>query len=116
MVMTMVTKRSDKGPPVRQIKASEFKAKCLKLIDEVAESGEPIAVTKRGTIVVRVVPGRPAPLRSLRGSMKGKIRILTPDGELPSAWDEETLRRWEEKLDRMARELKPLRKTKAGRR
>jgi len=41
---------------------------------------------------------------------------LTPDGELPSAWDEETLRRWEEKLDRMARELKPLRKTKAGRR
>ena len=34
------------GP--RTIKASEFKAKCLKLMDEVAESGEEIVITKHG--------------------------------------------------------------------
>ena len=32
---------------VRVIKASEFKAKCLQLMDEVAASGEEIVITKR---------------------------------------------------------------------
>ncbi len=32
----------------RKINAAAFKARCLALIDEVAESGEPITVTKRG--------------------------------------------------------------------
>ena len=30
------------------MKASEFKAKCLKLMDEVAESGQEIIITKNG--------------------------------------------------------------------
>jgi prevent-host-death family protein len=38
----------------RTIKASEFKAKCLKLIDEVAQSGEALVITKRGKPIVRV--------------------------------------------------------------
>ena len=33
---------------MRTIKASEFKAKCLKLMDEVAETGEPVVITKNG--------------------------------------------------------------------
>ena len=37
----------------RTIKASEFKAKCLKLMDEVAESGEEIVITKNGRPVSR---------------------------------------------------------------
>lgn len=36
------------------IKASEFKAKCLKLLDEVTATGEDIVVTKRGKVVARV--------------------------------------------------------------
>ncbi len=43
---------------VRTIKASEFKAKCLQLMDEVAESGQEIVVTKRGRPVSRIVPYR----------------------------------------------------------
>ena len=35
---------------VRTMKASEFKAKCLKLMDEVAETGEEILITKRGDV------------------------------------------------------------------
>lgn len=34
-----------------KITATEFKARCLALIDQVRERGEPIIITKRGKIV-----------------------------------------------------------------
>ena len=37
---------------LRIIKASEFKAKCLALIDEVAGTGDPIVITKNGKPLV----------------------------------------------------------------
>jgi len=40
----------------RRIKASEFKARCLALLDEVARSRSSIVVTKHGVPVARVVP------------------------------------------------------------
>ena len=41
------------------IKASEFKARCLKLMDEVAESGEEIVITKHGAgVEAGAVPGK----------------------------------------------------------
>ncbi|HEX9647887.1 MAG TPA: type II toxin-antitoxin system Phd/YefM family antitoxin [Alphaproteobacteria bacterium] len=67
---------------MRSIKASEFKAKCLKLIDEVAETGDPIVITKRGKPVVQVVPAqrraKPAQRRAktVFGLHKGQIKIL----------------------------------------
>lgn len=42
--------------PVKSVPASEFKAKCLELIDRVRETAEPITITKRGRIVARLVP------------------------------------------------------------
>jgi prevent-host-death family protein len=39
---------------MRTVPAGEFKAKCLKIMDEVAATGEPVVVTKRGKPVVRV--------------------------------------------------------------
>ena len=45
----------------RTIKASEFKAKCLQLMDEVAESGDEIVITKNGRPVSRLVPYREKP-------------------------------------------------------
>ena len=44
------------GP--RTIKASEFKAKCLKLMDEVAENGDEIIITKNGKPVAKLVACR----------------------------------------------------------
>jgi prevent-host-death family protein len=41
---------------MRTVKASEFQAKCLKLIDEVAASGEPIVITKNGSAITQLVP------------------------------------------------------------
>ena len=60
---------------VRTIKASEFKAKCLKLMDEVAASGEEIIVTKNGRPVSRLVPYREKP-KSLFGIDTGRIELL----------------------------------------
>jgi antitoxin (DNA-binding transcriptional repressor) of toxin-antitoxin stability system len=39
----------------RTINAAAFKAKCLALIDQVAESGEPLSVTQRGKAKVQIV-------------------------------------------------------------
>ena len=43
------------------IKASEFKAKCLKLMDEFAESGEEIVITKNGNPVAKLTAFRERP-------------------------------------------------------
>jgi prevent-host-death family protein len=57
---------------MRTVKASEFKAKCLKLMDEVAETGEPILITKNGHPVAQLGPARP---KTLRGLHKGLVEI-----------------------------------------
>jgi prevent-host-death family protein len=56
---------------LRTIVASEFKAKCLALIDQVADSGNPIVITKNGKPLVELVPHR-VPNWSPRGIWKGK--------------------------------------------
>jgi prevent-host-death family protein len=60
---------------MRTIKASEFKATCLKLMDEVAVSGEPVVITKNGKPVAQLGPVVSRP-RTLRGLHKGQIEIL----------------------------------------
>jgi prevent-host-death family protein len=40
------------------IKASEFKAKCLRLMDMVNESGQELVITKNGKPVSKLVPYR----------------------------------------------------------
>jgi len=61
------------GKP-RTVPAGQFKAKCLQLLDEVAETREPIVVTKFGKPVAMVLP-MPA-RQSLFGAMKGTVTIV----------------------------------------
>ena len=77
------------GP--RTIKASEFKAKCLKLMDEVAESGEEIVITKNGKPVAKLTAYRERP-KTLFGIDKGRVEIL---GDIMSPIDVE----WEADVD-----------------
>ena len=91
----------------RVIKASEFKAKCLKLIDEVALTGEPIVVTKRGRRVVTVSAGTEKKPATVCGIFKGQIEVLTPDGELPSLWDDGAQAAREARLHRLLRDIAP---------
>ena len=54
------------------IKASDFKARCLRLMDVVNESGQEIIITKNGKPVSRLVPYRKRP-KSLFGLHRGQI-------------------------------------------
>jgi len=73
---------------MRSIAASQFKARCLALLDEVAETKEALVVTKRGKPVARVVPVEEP--RSLIGSVTFHIS----DDELVNAgleWEDDTV-------------------------
>ncbi|MGH8591093.1 MAG: type II toxin-antitoxin system Phd/YefM family antitoxin [Gammaproteobacteria bacterium] len=58
----------------RTIKASEFKAKCLQLMSEVAETGEIIVVTKNGRPVAQLGPVV-SRATTLAGAHRGQITI-----------------------------------------
>ncbi len=60
---------------IRTIKASEFKAKCLELMDEAADSGIEIVITKNGRPVSRLVPYREKK-PNMFGRDRDKIRII----------------------------------------
>ena len=62
------------------VPAGEFKAKCLKLIDQVAETGRPIIVTKRGKPIAQLVPLEPIPAESLIGTVIIKGDLVAPLG------------------------------------
>ena len=57
------------------IQASQFKAKCLALMDQVARTGETIVVTKNGKPIAELRPHRQPRAKSLIGLHKGKVRI-----------------------------------------
>ncbi len=61
---------------MQTIQASQFKAKCLALMDEVARTGQTILVTKNGKPVAELRPHRSPRAKSLLGLHKGQIKIL----------------------------------------
>jgi prevent-host-death family protein len=68
-----------------RISASEFKANCLRLMDEVAQRRTPVVITKRGKPVAKLVPINEEPI-DIFGRMAGTIRIcgdiISPTGEI----------------------------------
>ena len=71
----MVTHRIEwETSEMAEMKASEFKAKCLRVIDEVAAGGDELIVTKNGKPLVKMVPYRPK-RSSLWGSYAGRIEM-----------------------------------------
>jgi len=67
------------------IPASDFKARCLALLDEVFETGGELVVTKRGKPVARVVPvDHPEPLE---GSVTERVSEMDLIAPLEDGWD-----------------------------
>ena len=63
--------------PANQVAISEFKAKCLSLLDEVNKTKIPLRVTKRGKAIADVVPPHIAPVQNdWLGSMSACTEIL----------------------------------------
>ena len=63
--------------PIRKIAVSEFKARCLSLLEEVSKTKTPLRVTKRGKALADVIPASPETQeRSWVGSMSGSVDIV----------------------------------------
>jgi prevent-host-death family protein len=81
---------------------TEFKAKCVGLLEDVSTRGDTITVTKRGkplaTVSPAPTPKPPKPYRSLMGMWKGKVRITDADirAVRKAMWDPKRLK---EKFD-----------------
>jgi prevent-host-death family protein len=59
---------------IKHIPAANFKAECLRLLDEVAQRRHPIIVTKRGKPVAKLVPVDDLPIDPF-GCMAGTAKI-----------------------------------------
>jgi prevent-host-death family protein len=66
-----------------EITASQFKARCLALLDEVSESGSELVVTKRGRPVAKLVPV------DADASLRGTVTYNVSDEELIAPIDVE---------------------------
>jgi prevent-host-death family protein len=62
---------------MEEMSISEFKAKCLAVLEQVRKTRKPIRITRFGKAVAEVVPSSPEKARgSWLGSMKGRMEIL----------------------------------------
>jgi prevent-host-death family protein len=60
---------------MKTIAAAEFKAKCLAILDDVAETGEPIVILKRGKPVAELIRPLPREAASPQAALVGSVRI-----------------------------------------
>ena len=77
---------------MKEINASEFKAKCLAILEEVAQTGQPVTILKRGKPIAQLVPSVPRHGRFPQDMLMGTVHI---QGDIeapvlpPEAWDVE---------------------------
>lgn len=60
---------------MKEMAAGIFKAKCLAVMDQVLQSGEPVLITKHGKPVAKLVPAE-KPADDIFGYMIGKVKIV----------------------------------------
>ncbi len=75
---------------MKTMNASDFKAKCLAILDDVAATGEEVTILKRGRPVARLVAARREDDSYPQDGLKGTVHIL---GDIlepvvdPSDWE-----------------------------
>lgn len=74
-----------------RVAATEFKARCLELMDRVAERRETYVITKRGRPVAKLVPADPPLPVAILGCMAGQMEIVGDVGK--PLW---TAKQWRE--------------------
>ena len=60
---------------MRKMGAGEFKARCLRIMDEVRKTQEPVIITKKGQPVAKLVPAEQPPA-DVFDCLKGVIEIV----------------------------------------
>lgn len=71
---------------MKEVAISDFKAKCLGLLEQVQKTRKPIRVTRFGKPIAEVVPVSPDAGRNWIGSMKDTFEIV---GDIVSPADDE---------------------------
>ena len=61
---------------MKEISVSEFKAKCLGLIEQVDKTRQPLRITRHGRPVAELIPAGPEPKRKFLGDMVGTGKIV----------------------------------------
>ncbi len=59
----------------RVVNVTEFKAKCLAMLNDIGERGGTITITKRGRPLATVGPARQPAWKSPEGALAGKIAV-----------------------------------------
>jgi len=74
---------------MKEIAISEFKAKCLGILEEVRKTRKPIRVTRFGKPVAEVIPPAPKEMpKSWLGSMAGTIEIVGDIVSPTGSWED----------------------------
>jgi len=60
---------------MKTMRAGEFKARCLKVMDQVQRTREPLVITKRGHPVAKLIPVD-KPGDDIFGCLKGVVKIV----------------------------------------
>ena len=90
-----------KGALPETMPAGEFKAKCLAVMDTVAETGGKVIITKFGRPVAALVPCSPADeVPELWGSCRDEIKIAA-DLIAPTDDDTDWISDWEAEWDEL---------------
>jgi len=92
------------GKPLR-IPASQFKAHCLRLMEDVQRTGQEIVITKHERPVAQLSPVREPAAGGHFGALRGMIRVVG-DFEAPlidSDAEAQWLAKWDTKLGRTRR-------------
>jgi prevent-host-death family protein len=74
---------------MKRLAAGEFKARCLRVMDDVQKTREAVLITKRGKPVVKLVPAD-KPSGDLIGRLEGVISItgdIESPIEPPESWE-----------------------------
>ena len=71
----------------RVIAATEFKAKCSALLDEIDNHGGTITVTRRGRPVATVSAAKKPVWKSSAGILAGKLKITGDIVDTTELWD-----------------------------
>jgi prevent-host-death family protein len=60
---------------MKEMPAGQFKSRCLAVMDQVQQTGEPVLITKHGKPVAKLVPA-PATPEDIFGYMAGKVKVV----------------------------------------
>jgi antitoxin (DNA-binding transcriptional repressor) of toxin-antitoxin stability system len=73
----------------RVLNVTEFKVKCLALLDDIAEGGGTITITKRGKPLATVGPARQTAWKSPEGAWIGKLTLddALLEADTSGLWD-----------------------------